>query len=101
MFTDDQGERHETREEVSIDRKLDLILDEIKKLEGAFAKNEDGSIDIDGHRKYHEAMIRAAEEQEKFWKDLKQEIIKKGIVAAIIITLGLLWIGVQTKFGLK
>lgn len=101
MFTDDQGERHETREEMGIEEKLDLILDEIKKLEGAFAKNDDGSTDIEGHRKYHEAMIRAAEEQAQFWHDLKYEIMKKGIIAAIIIALGLLWIGVQTKFGLK
>lgn len=101
MFTDDQGDRHETNEEASVDRKLDLILDEIKKLEGAFAKNEDGSIDFEGHRKYHEAMIRAAEEQAQFWHDLKLEIMKKGVIAAIIILLGLLWIGVQTKFGLK
>jgi len=100
MFTDDNGDRHETKEEITIERKLDIIIDELKKLEGAFAKNEDGSIDFEGHRKYHEAMIRAAEEQEKFWHDLKVEIAKKGILAAIIITLGLLWIGAQTKFGL-
>lgn len=101
MFTDDQGERRETSEEIGIERKLDLILDQVKKFEGAFAKNEDGSIDFDGHRRYHEAMIRAAEEQEKFWHDLKVEIMKKGIIAAIVILLGLLWIGAQTKFGLK
>ena len=100
MFTDDQGDRHETKEEMSIEHKLDLILDEFKKLEGAFARNEDGSIDFDGHRRYHEAMIKAAEEQEKFWRDLKMEIAKKGVIAAIIIVLGLLWIGAQTKFGL-
>jgi len=101
MFTDDQGSRRETNDEAEIDRKLDLILSEFKKFEGAFAKNDDGSIDFDGHRKYHEAMIRAAEEQEKFWHDLKMEIFKKGIIAAIIIVLGLLWIGAQTKFGLS
>lgn len=100
MFTDDNGDRHETKEEIGIERKLDLILDELKKIEGAFAKNDDGSVDFDGHRKYHEAMIRAAEEQEKFWHDLKMEIAKKGIIAAIIIVLGLLWVGAQTKFGL-
>ena len=100
MFTDDQGDRHETKEEMSIEQKLDLILDEFKKLEGAFARNEDGSIDFDGHRRYHEAMIKAAEEQEKFWRDLKMEIAKKGVIAAIIIVLGLLWIGAQTKLGL-
>lgn len=101
MFTDDQGDRHETNEELGIEQKLDLILSEFKRFEGAFARDEDGSIDFDGHRRYHEAMIKAAEEQAEFWKDLKQEIIKKGIIAAIIILLGLIWIGVQTKFGLK
>ena len=35
MFTDDQGVKHETPEEVGIERKLDLILDELKKIEGA------------------------------------------------------------------
>lgn len=100
MFTDDNGDRHETKEEIGIERKLDLILDELKKIESAFAKNDDGSVDFDGHRKYHEAMIRAAEEQEKFWHDLKMEIAKKGIIAAIVIALGLLWVGAQTKFGL-
>ena len=101
MFTDDQGDRHETQEEESVDKKLDLILAEIKKLEGAFARNEDGSIDFEGHRKYHEAMIRAAEEQAQFWHDLKMEIFKKGIVAAIVIMLGLAWVGAQAKFGIK
>ena len=101
MFTDDQGDRQETKEEATVERKLDLILDEIKKLEGAFARNEDGSVDFEGHRKYHEAMIRAAEEQEQFWKELKIEIIKKGAIAAIVIVLGLVWVGAQAKLGLK
>ena len=101
MFTDDQGDRQETKEEATVERKLDMILDEIKKLEGAFARNEDGSVDFEGHRKYHEAMIRAAEEQEQFWKELKREIIKKGAIAAIVIVLGLVWVGAQAKLGLK
>ena len=101
MFTNDQGDRQETKEEATVERKLDLILDEIKKLEGAFARNEDGTVDFDGHRKYHEAMIRAAEEQEQFWKELKREIIKKGAIAAIVIVLGLVWVGAQAKLGLK
>lgn len=99
MFTDDQGERHETNDELSIERKLDLILDEFKKFEGAFARNEDGSIDFDGHRRYHEAMIKAAEEQAKFWHDLKIEIAKKGILTLLIVVTGLIVVGIQTKFG--
>lgn len=100
MFTDDQGASQETPEEHSIDQKLDLILDEMKHMRAAFPKDEDGNVDYDGHRKYHESLIRAAEAQEAFWNDLKKEIIKKGIIGALIIALGLVWLGFQAKLGL-
>lgn len=100
MFTDDQGERRETPDEQSIEHKLDLILNEVKHMRAAFPKDEDGNVDYDGHRKYHESLIRAAEAQEAFWNDLKKEIIKKGIVGALIIALGLVWLGFQAKLGL-
>ena len=100
MFTDDQGVKHETPDEIGIERKLDLILDEIKKLEGAFPRSEDGDVDYEGHRKYHESLIRAAEAQEEFWRDLKKEVAKKGILAALVIVCGLLWLGAQTKLGI-
>lgn len=100
MFTDDQGSRQETPEEHSIEHKLDLILDEVKHMRAAFPKDEDGNVDYDGHRKYHESLIRAAEAQEAFWNDLKKEVIKKGIVGALVIALGLVWLGFQAKLGL-
>lgn len=101
MFTDDQGERHETPDEQSIEHKLDLILVEVKHMRAAFPKDEDGNVDYDGHRKYHEHLIRAAEAQEAFWNDLKKEIIKKGIIGAMIIALGLVWLGFQAKLGIS
>lgn len=101
MFTDDQGERHETPEELSIEKKLDLILAEVKHMRSAFPKDEDGDVDYEGHRKYHESLIRAAEAQAEFWNDLKREVAKKGILAAIVIVLGLLWLGAQTKLGIS
>lgn len=100
MFTDDQGASQETPEEQSIEHKLDLILVEVKHMRSAFPKTEDGEVDYDGHRKYHEHLIRAAEAQEAFWNDLKKEIIKKGIIGAMIIALGLLWLGFQAKLGI-
>lgn len=100
MFTDDQGERHETPEELSIEKKLDLILAEVKHMRSAFPKDDDGDVDYEGHRKYHESLIRAAEAQAEFWNDLKREVAKKGILAAIVIVLGLLWLGAQTKLGI-
>lgn len=100
MYTDDQGTAHETPEERNIEKKLDLILEEMRYMRSAFPKDGDGEVDYDGHRKYHESLIRAAEAQEAFWTGLKQEIIKKGIIGALIIALGLLWLGAQAKLGI-
>ena len=100
MFTDDQGTRQETPEELGIEHKLDLILDEVRHMRGAFPKNEDGEVDYEGHRKYHEALIRAAEAQTEFWNDLKKEVAKKGIIAVLVIICGLAWLGVQAKLGI-
>jgi hypothetical protein len=58
-----------------------------------------GETDFDGHRKAHEAMIRAAEAEENFWNGLKDEIIKKGILGLIIICLGLMFTGALIKLG--
>lgn len=60
----------------------------------------DGQPDIEGHRRAHEAMIKAAQAQERFWDELKQEIIKKGVFALLIIALGLLATGLSVKLGL-
>jgi hypothetical protein len=78
-------------------RRLDEIM-EI--LTSAFAKNSDGSVDFDGHRRYHESMIRAADAQEKFWIELKLEIAKKGVWGLLIVICGLIVVGVSAKLGL-
>lgn len=59
----------------------------------------DGETDFDGHRKAHEAMIRAAQAEENFWNDLKAEVIKKGVITLIVICLGLLFTGALVKLG--
>jgi hypothetical protein len=56
--------------------------------------------DIDGHRKYHEAKIRAAVAEEAFWKDLKLDIAKKGAWGFIVILIGLVMIGISAKIGI-
>lgn len=100
MFTDDQGERHETPEEITIEKKLDLILAEVKNMRHAFPKDDEGKVDYDGHRKYHEQLIATAKAQEDFWKDLKKDVAKKGIIGLIALACGLLWLGAQAKLGL-
>lgn len=56
----------------------------------------DGPIE---HRHAHEAMIKAAEAQERFWNDLRIDVAKKGIWGAIVIVCGLVIAGAAAKFG--
>lgn len=103
MFTDDQGVKRETPDEMDIERKLDLILVGIKKLEGAFPRNELGEPDVEGHRRFHDMKIKAAEQEAEFWRDLKLEIAKKGLAGAwglVVIIAGLALVGASAKFGI-
>lgn len=100
MLTDDQGNRQETPEEIGIERKLDLILSEIKKLEGAFPKNEDGTADFEGHKRFHDTKIKAAEAEVKFWQELKLDLAKKGTWAVMLVVAGLIVLGLGAKLGI-
>ena len=82
-----------------IDDRLNEILTELKKLNKAFPMTEDGTADIDGHRQYHESMIKAARAQEDFWKELRIDIAKKGVWGLLIILVGLVLTGIAAKFG--
>lgn len=83
-----------------IDKRFDEVMDVLQKMNGAFAKNPDGSVDYDGHRKYHESMIAAAEAQTQFWRELKLEIAKKGVWGLLVIICGLVLVGISAKLGL-
>jgi len=80
--------------------KIDEILKTLHGMTGAFAKNEDGSIDFEGHRRYHESMIRAANAQERFWVELKLEIAKKGVWGLLVVICGLVIVGLSAKLGI-
>lgn len=83
-----------------IQEKLVEILKEVKKLHGAFPRTEEGETDIEGHRKYHEAMIKSAVAQEEFWRELRLDIAKKGVWGLLIIVVGFLVAGIAAKFGI-
>lgn len=53
------------------------------------------------HRQYHEAVMRAAEEQEKFWRELRIDVAKKSIWGLITILVGLVLAGVAVKFEVR
>lgn len=82
-----------------IDKRFDEVIAELQKINGAFARNSDGTVDFDGHRRYHESMIEAAEAQTQFWRELKLEIAKKGIWSLLVIVCGLVMIGIAAKLG--
>lgn len=83
-----------------IDRRFDEVLNELKTISSAFARNPDGSVDFVGHRKYHESMIAAAEAQTQFWNELKLEIAKKGVWGLLVVICGLVLVGLSAKFGI-
>lgn len=83
-----------------IDQRFDEVMAELKKIQGAFASNEDGSTDFEGHRRFHEEKLRAAKAEAEFWAELKLEIAKKGIWSLLVIVCGLFVVGLSAKLGL-
>jgi len=82
-----------------IETQLDSIITSLATITSAFP-TIDGKVDVEGHRKYHEAMISAATEQAEFWKELKLDLAKKGTFALVIIVLGLITTGILVKLGI-
>lgn len=83
-----------------IDRRFDEVLTEIKKISTAFATNDDGTVDFEGHRRFHEEKIRAAKAEAEFWHELKMEIAKKGLWSLLVVICGLVLVGASAKLGL-
>lgn len=86
-------------EQNNIDSRLAEILAEVKKIHSAFPRDRTGETDFEGHREYHETMIRAAEAQAEFWKELRLDIAKKGMWGLIITVGTLIVIGLSAKLG--
>ena len=81
--------------------RLDSICKSLEGMNSAFAKNDDGSLDFEGHRRYHESMIRAANAQEKFWIELKLDIAKKGTWGLLVVIIGLMMVGLFSKIVIR
>ena len=73
----------------------------LAKINSAFARNPDGTVDHAGHRHYHESMIEAAEAQTQFWRELRLDIAKKGVWGLLIIICGLVLVGLSAKLGIS
>lgn len=86
-------------DEGHIDRRFDEVMAELKKVHGAFASDDAGDVDFEGHRKFHEEKVRAAKAEAEFWRELKLEIAKKGLWSLLVVICGLIVVGVSAKLG--
>jgi len=88
----------ERRQFSHIEQQLDTIIKQVSHLNTAFPI-VDGEVDVSGHRRYHEAKIKAAESEAKFWQGIREEAIRKGIWFSMVLILGLIIVGVQVKLA--
>jgi hypothetical protein len=45
----------------------------------ALPSKPDGTPDVDGHREYHASLIEEAKARTEFWRDLRMELLRKGL----------------------
>ena len=55
--------------------------------------------DVDGHRRFHDAKIVAAQNEAAFWQDMKRDIAKKGLWGLLVVLVGLVITGISVKLG--
>lgn len=77
---------------------LEGLVMEIASIKGGFPKNSIGEVDVDGHRMYHESLMRSAQRQEEFWADLRSDLTKKGITVVLLVVIGLIVTGIGVEF---
>lgn len=85
---DDLDERHleNVGAQAVTDAKVVEAIRGIDELRKAFP---DG--DPDGHRRYHEAIIKSIEDKGAFYRTLRDELAKKGLWALVIVMGLALW----------
>lgn len=76
---------------LSLEEKVDEALSILETIAYAFP---DGPV---AHRSAHEAMIKAAAAQEKFWSELRLDVAKKGLWGLLVILVGLILAGATGK----
>ena len=73
----------------ALDEKLtNHMLDEPRELAACLADIMNKGFpsgDLEGHRKYHEAQIKAIEARTKFWEDMRTELGKHTLRALLVV----------------
>lgn len=76
---------------LSMEDKVDEILDMLLSLSEAFPEGPAK------HREEHSSWLEAKRNEAEFWKELKLDITKNGIRGLLVVTLGLIILGLQVK----
>ena len=77
---------------LSVEEKLDLIIDKIEKLEEAFP------FGLEHHKTMHENLEAARKEEQAFIRDIKLTLVKNGIIGVILFILSATLIGIASKW---
>jgi len=73
----------------------------VKGLMRAFPTKHDGTPDFEGHEAFHTALIEESRARTVFYRDLRHELVKKGLWGLVMILCALItywWTG-QTRGG--
>jgi hypothetical protein len=76
---------------LTLEQKVDRILELLVVIMDAFPEGPDS------HRTEHIALLKAKKEEAEFWRDLRLGLTKHGIIGFIVIIIGLILLGIQTR----
>lgn len=93
---DEIGQRHveNTSSLEVIEKDIKVLTDRVDDLAKGFPNG-----DPDGHRQYHDAVIKRMEARTRFYEDLRGELAKKGIWSMIILVGAALWFYAKAKLS--
>jgi hypothetical protein len=93
---DEIGTRHveNTSSLEVLEKDVKVLIDRVDDLAKGFP---DG--DWEGHRRYHEAVIKKMEARTKFYDELRAELAKKGMWALILMMGAALWFYVKSRLN--
>lgn len=69
----------------------DEILEYLKDISRAFPRNDFDEPDYEGHRRYHQQLIRRAIEADRDRQSAVQDVVKKGLWAGLALMGYALW----------
>lgn len=79
--------------QMEMNGKLEAVPTDIAHALAILMKDAFPEGDPDGHRKHHEAVIKAAEAKAEFWEKMRYEIAKYGLIGFLVWAGGYLWLG--------